>query len=133
MRKSITAAGSIGAALLLTVSMAGSAYADSYRGCTTTGASGQVRISNWTDPTAKISIHGELTDTKSDDHHARMRLLTQRADGSIHYWPWRKNTGGVGTSTFDTTAEDSDRGIFEAGVEVARFEKDEKLNSCTDW
>ncbi|MCC9710494.1 hypothetical protein E4N62_37805 [Streptomyces sp. MNU76] len=61
-----------------------------------------------------------------------MRLLTERADGSIHYWPWRKNTSGVGTITFDTTAED-DRGIFEAGVEVARFEKDKKLNSCIDW
>ncbi|MGI5138978.1 MULTISPECIES: hypothetical protein [unclassified Streptomyces] len=74
----------------------------------------------------------EISDTAADGHHVRMRFVSKQTDGKVHYWAWHKNTGGTGTITYNTTASDS-RGIFDAGVQVARFEGDTLLNSCTDW
>ncbi|MEU6088592.1 hypothetical protein ABZ865_17515 [Streptomyces sp. NPDC047085] len=48
-------------------------------------------------------------------------------------WPWHSLTTGKGdTLTVPTTAQ-SPYGIVATGVEVARFEGNSKLNSCTDW
>lgn len=84
-------------------------------------------------PLSKYALHLEITDTLADDHHARARYLTKRGNGTTRYWAWHSNTGGVGTIGLDTTARDGEDGIFGSGIQVARFEKDTLLNSCTDW
>src|SRR5215813_12522084 len=109
MRKSLTAAGIVGASLLLAIGISSSAYAADpvYRGCTTTGASGLLRISNWDNPGSTVGIHMEISDTAADGHHVRMRFVSKQTDGKVHYWEWHKNTGGTGTITYNTTASDS--------------------------
>ncbi|MFD6691041.1 hypothetical protein ACFWEV_34880 [Streptomyces bacillaris] len=62
-----------------------------------------------------------------------MRLLSKQRDHTIYYWKWRARTAGPGTSAWNTTAQDEVNGIYETGVQVARFEGDRMLNSCTDW
>ena len=102
-------------------------------GCTTAGAYGNVTITNWTDPSQKVGLALELKDTAADAHHVRIRIVSQQHDGKRVNWPWRKNTGGSGTTANWTTTADDDRGLHELGVQVARFEGDTLLNSCTDW
>jgi hypothetical protein len=85
-------------------------------------------------PFAEYKIALSVTDTSADGHHVRVRLLTKPVGSQqVFTWPWRSNTKGSGqTVTVSTTAE-SEYGIEHTGVEVARFEGDTKLNSCTDW
>ncbi|MBA0050912.1 hypothetical protein E0L36_08390 [Streptomyces sp. AJS327] len=103
-------------------------------GCTTEGASGYLQIDNWTNPGAKIKVHMEITDSRKDGHHVQMRLVTKRHGDVTHYWPWRMNAGGHGETVVVRTTAKDDRGIFEAGMQIARFDKKNKqLNSCSDW
>jgi hypothetical protein len=133
MNKKVSAAFTAAATLVVTVIGIGAAHADSKRWCSTTGANGGVTIYNWTDPGAKVVLDIGLRDTKADDHHVRIRILSEQHNGKIVYWPWRKHMGGAGTGEqWGTTASD-DAGLFEMGVQVARFEGDKMLNSCTDW
>ncbi|WP_043675951.1 hypothetical protein [Streptomyces xylophagus] len=80
----------------------------------------------------KIAL--SVTDTSADGHHVRVRLLTKGVgSNATTTWKWHSLTSGAGeTLTLSTTAG-SDYGIWTTGVEVARFEGDTKLNSCTDW
>ncbi|MFE2938609.1 hypothetical protein ACFXKG_05965 [Streptomyces sp. NPDC059255] len=48
-------------------------------------------------------------------------------------WTWRSNTSGANTTKEWATTAQSSSGIYEVGVQVARFEGDTLLNSCTDW
>ncbi|MEV0243529.1 hypothetical protein AB0I06_26950 [Streptomyces sp. NPDC050674] len=105
--------------------------------CSTTGARGSMGASvpsgdHWPFDEFKIAL--SVTDTSADDHHVRVRLLTKPVGSQqVFKWPWRSNTKGNGeTLTVSTTAQ-ADYGIEHTGVEVARFEGDRKLNSCTDW
>ncbi|MFF4984431.1 hypothetical protein ACFY3O_30860 [Streptomyces sp. NPDC001046] len=132
MNKKPAAALATVAALSVSALTATPAYAYSTRYCSTTGAYGAVYIYNWTDPGAKVKLTFYLTDTLADGHHVRIRLVSKQYDGTRKNWPWRKNFDGKGdTKTWDTTADD-DRGLHEIGVQVARFEGDQLLNSCTD-
>lgn len=120
--------------LALTAIAAGPAQAAiTGAGCTTTGASGNVTITNWTDPSQKVGLALELKDTAADAHHVRIRIVSQQHDGKRVNWPWRKNLSGSGTTANWTTTADDARGLHELGVQVARFEGETLLNSCTDW
>jgi hypothetical protein len=103
--------------------------------CSTTGARGSMgatRPSGDRWPYEEFKIALSLTDTSGDGHHVRIRLLTKPVGSQqIFTWPWHSLTTGKGdTLALSTTAQSN---IAETGVEVARFEGDTKLNSCTDW
>ncbi|NWF27793.1 hypothetical protein HW130_16230 [Streptomyces sp. PKU-EA00015] len=124
------------AAVALTIGTAGPAQADGtsgYHGCSTTGASGGYDFSNYYGPDARVKLSFRLYDTQADGHHVRIRLISKNVHGTIKRWGWRSHTGGSGTSqTWETYAEDSS-GLFDIGVEVARFEGNTMLNQCFDW
>lgn len=80
-----------------------------------------------------MGVEFTLSDIEPDGHHARIRLISKQHNNARKNWPWRKNTTGSGTTkTWRSSASDS-AGLFEIGVQVARFEGNRLLNSCTDW
>ncbi|MFD4814786.1 hypothetical protein ACFWNS_40230, partial [Streptomyces sp. NPDC058418] len=83
---------------------------------------------------AEEKVTLRVTDTSADGHHVRERFLNKGSGGvEVVPWQWRSNTSGANTTKeWDSTAQ-STNGIYEVGVEVARFEGDTLLNSCTDW
>lgn len=105
--------------------------------CSTTGARGSVGV---TYPTGEIAPYLEhklamsVSDTSADGHHVRIRFISKPVGNTgTTYWKWHSLTSGSGTSlTFSTTAQSS-YGIAQAGVQVARFEGNTLLNSCTAW
>ncbi|MFE3741268.1 hypothetical protein [Streptomyces sp. NPDC059134] len=86
------------------------------------------------DPYAEVKVTLSVTDTSADGHHVRVRFVHKTSGGGVTVpWTWRSNTSGANTTKeWDTTARSTD-GIYEVGVQVARFEGDTLLNSCTDW
>ncbi|MGW0913054.1 hypothetical protein ACWD1Z_15090 [Streptomyces sp. NPDC002784] len=105
--------------------------------CSTTGARGSMGATypsgdQW--PYEEFKIALSVTDTSADGHHVRVRLLTKPVGSQqVLTWKWHALYSGSGnTYTVSTTAQSS-YGIYATGVEVARFEGDTKLNSCTDW
>ncbi|MFJ9726322.1 hypothetical protein ACIRP3_26540 [Streptomyces sp. NPDC101209] len=133
MKKALGVTVTAATALALTAIMTSPAQAADAAGCTTTGASGGVEISNWSGPGATVGLTFNLIDILGDNHHVRIRLVSEQSSGHKVYWPWRKNYDGKGTTKTWTSTASDDRGLFEIGVEVARFEGDELLNSCTAW
>ncbi|MFF6876778.1 hypothetical protein ACFY9S_15865 [Streptomyces sp. NPDC012474] len=134
--KKRTIATCTGAAALLLAAFATSpaqAAPTAYAGCTTTGASGAVKITNWHGPGARVGLEFNLSDIEPDNHHVRIRLISEQYNGKRVNWPWRKNFGGSGTTETWTSSASDDAGLHELGVQVARFEGDRLLNSCTDW
>jgi hypothetical protein len=76
-------------------------------------------------------VYLTVTDKRADGHHVRIRLVTRRSDGTNHYWAWHAVHSGAGTfDSWVTTATDSG-GIRLIWHEVAVFEGDSKLGSCT--
>lgn len=70
-------------------------------------------------------------DTSADGHHVGVRLVTRRSNGTNHYWSWHELYAGSGThDSWKTSATDSG-GIEKVWEEVAVFEGDSKLGSCT--
>ncbi|MGW2821493.1 hypothetical protein ACWC24_10870 [Streptomyces sp. NPDC001443] len=101
--------------------------------CSTTGANGDVSVSNFDGATDTIVLSLGARDTSADGHHVRVRLITKNQAGTIKYWAWHANYNGAGsTQSWDTYAHD-ESGIFDVGVQAARFEGDTLLNSCTKW
>lgn len=129
------------AAAVVTIAFTGQASAATRTSasCSTTGASGSMGAT-WPDgsdpqwPYKEFKIALSVTDTSADGHHVRVRFLSRDVGSSAtRTWPWHSLTAGSGeTLTLDTSAK-SPYGIVATGVEVARFEGDSKLNSCTDW
>lgn len=105
--------------------------------CSTTGARGSMGATvpsgdHW--PFMEFKIALSVTDTSADGHHVRVRLLTKPVGSQqVFTWPWRSNTAGSGETMSVSTTAQAEYGIEHTGVEVARFEGDKKLNSCTDW
>lgn len=135
MKNKLAATGSIIGALLLAAAATSPAHAvdASNRACSTTEAAGSIKVENWTGPDATVKIHFKLTNHLTHGHNARIRLVSKETGDKLKTWPWHRNVGGSGTTnTWASTASD-DRGLFEIGVQVARFSGDTFLNSCTDW
>jgi hypothetical protein len=74
-----------------------------------------------------------VSDTAADGHHVRMRLITKNHVGTIKYWAWHANYGGAGTEKWLDTYAKEDSGIFDAGIQIGRFEGDTILNACAKW
>lgn len=138
MRKNfLTATGVVAAALTLSVATAGSAHASLDSGmssCNTTGAFGDMAWDNYWGPGYTINLRLTVTDTQADGNGVGVRLLSKDTWGKIHYWPWHKNTKGYGkTGIWDTTASHAN-GLFDIGIEVARFNSNGTWrNGCTKW
>lgn len=135
-RSRIAVAGA--AAAVLTVAFTGQASAATQTAsCSTTGARGSMGATyptgdQW--PYGEFKIALSVTDTSADGHHVRVRLLTKPVGSQqILTWKWHSLTSGSGDTYTVSTTAGSSYGIYETGVEVARFEGDTKLNSCTDW
>lgn len=122
--------------MALAISMSNPAQAagtTAFRHCSTTGASGGITISNWHGPDAKVGLDMSVSDLSSDNHQVRVRFISKDTRGAIKYWPWRANNDGSGTTKeWKTTAEYSG-GLFEVGVQVARFAGNTQVNSCSTW
>ncbi|MFC9845941.1 hypothetical protein ACFWFF_38060 [Streptomyces sp. NPDC060223] len=73
-------------------------------------------------------------DNLADGHHARARLVTTDVNGVRKNWPWRYDYTGSGDDAISVTSyATNSSGIFGWGIQVARYEGDTYLNSCTDW
>ncbi|NNN36508.1 hypothetical protein HLK59_40375 [Streptomyces sp. S3(2020)] len=122
------------AMLVATLSTSPAQAAPANRSCDTTGADGFIYFFDWGNgPVTDLKLEWHLDDTLADGHHTRIRFLSKQHDGTVHRWPWHKNTGGKGHHEWAATTASDDYGIFSIGVEVARYEGDTKLNSCTHW
>ncbi|MGW7407017.1 hypothetical protein ACWGI9_25420 [Streptomyces sp. NPDC054833] len=77
------------AAILLSAFTTSSAQAagTAYAGCSTTGASGAVKITNWNQPTSTVGLEFNLYDTGADGHHVRIRLVSKQYNGHMVSWP----------------------------------------------
>ncbi|WP_381796882.1 hypothetical protein [Streptomyces niveus] len=134
MKKSISALGAVSAAAILVVAMPSSAQAafSPTLSCSVTGSKGSIKVSNWSGPGATVNLTISVTDTKSDGHHSRIRLLSKDTFGTTKHWPWRMNYDGLNaTKTWTTTASDSG-GLFDLGVQVGTGEGSQVITSCVD-
>jgi hypothetical protein len=107
---------------------------DEFDDCTTTGASGWVSADWRGSITEIVDVGLGVADTSADGHHVAVRLMTHDSGGDIRYWSWHHWSEGNDTSnTWYTTAQDSNSGIRDVGVQVGRFEGSTLLNSCKSW
>ncbi|MFJ4872627.1 hypothetical protein [Streptomyces sp. NPDC088757] len=136
-RRIAAAAGILATALTMSLSMTGTAHAEQYPGdaaCNTTGAHGRMHYSNYHGPDATVNITFTLDDTLSDGYGVRLRLVSTDVWGKTHYWPWRTNSKGYGTSSTWSTTASHPNGLFNIGVQVARFNSSgTNINTCTGW
>lgn len=135
MKKAIaTTVGLAGSAMLIGLAVATPASADDYYAfCNTTGASGGLTVYDYAGATDRIDLGMSVHDLKSDSHHVSIRLVTKNYAGTVKYWSWHKNTSGNGTTKSWKTYAKDDSGIFDAGIQVGRFEGGTLLNYCTKW
>ncbi|MFF9485726.1 hypothetical protein [Streptomyces sp. NPDC014676] len=120
-----------GAMLFLGMATSPAQAASYSASCSTTGATGSAAISGWEWGQAGIpDVTLKVKDTLADGHHVRVRLYVVYAD-ETYYFPWRENYDGNGaTKTWDTYVSGPGN-IFDAGVQVARYEGNDQLNYCT--
>lgn len=122
------------AALVLAAALPASAEADTLTpSCSTTGANGTINVAGFTHKDTHINVWMTVLDTLADGHSVRIRLITKNAAGTYKYWPWHAEYGGKGAYENWTTYADDSGGIINVAAQVARFEGDTMLNSCTDW
>lgn len=135
LKRSLTVAATAVAALSLVALTTSPAHASTtgYRGCSTTGASGGYAYSNYHGPGATINVSFDLSDTLADGYHARVRFLSKNTHGTTKYWGWRQNLDGAGTTKYWVSTASDTSGLFDIGVQIARFNGSTLLNSCTDW
>ncbi|MER5395904.1 hypothetical protein [Streptomyces sp. NPDC002599] len=134
-RRTIAAAAAISSGLLVTT-LTTSAHADTLTtlSCSTTGAFGQLSSTNWrSGTTGEFDVTMSVTDTKADDHHVRVRLVGKTIGATRVNWPWHSVTGGLGSEDAWARPAQNSAGVIDIGVQVARYEKSEYMNSCTDW
>ncbi|SCK37698.1 hypothetical protein YUYDRAFT_04526 [Streptomyces sp. ScaeMP-e48] len=126
--------GSVAAAFLVTMAASPAHAATQTYHCFTTGAGGVATVQNWHvgESGKNIGVYLVVNDNKADGHHVRVRLVGKKIGGTPVNWQWRANYGGNGTDKSWNT-HFLNTGMLMVGVQVARFEGDTLLNSCTDW
>ncbi|MFF8896798.1 hypothetical protein ACF082_04830 [Streptomyces lydicus] len=135
MKKRPAAVGAVVAGLLAPLALTTPAHADSsYKAfCNTTGGHGGVTAPSYTGSTDSVYVQMGVYDGSADGHTMRIRLVTKDVNGKNTYWPWHANTKGPGKSLEFTTTANNKSGIFDIGIQVARFEGNKKLNYCSKW
>ncbi|WP_327722087.1 hypothetical protein OG381_46860 [Streptomyces sp. NBC_00490] len=130
-RSTLTFAGCLAMGILAAT---GTAHANGVAQCFTTGAAGSMGYDYQGGVTAPIDVELGVSDTSADSHHVAVRLITRDTNGDRHNWSWHHWYSGKDTgNTWNTTAQDTDKGIRDLGVQAAVFEGDHLLNSCTEW
>ncbi|MFF4605314.1 hypothetical protein ACFY12_21590 [Streptomyces sp. NPDC001339] len=134
MRTSVKSLGVGAAALVLTAFLPTTANAATLQpSCGTTGANGNLRVENFGGATDHINVSMTTYDTLADGKNPAIRLLTKNVNGKVKYWAWHVGKGGKGSWGSWKTYAKEDTGIFEVGVQIARFDGGNLVNSCTDW
>ncbi|MEU2183592.1 hypothetical protein [Streptomyces thermolilacinus] len=104
----------VGAAALATV--LGTTSATAARGnwliAETIGVYGSTMVT-YGSKTHLSEIDIRVVDTASDGHHVRTRIITKRSNGSLAYWAWRANYGGLPTEKEWTTFLTDSQGIIQ--------------------
>ncbi|WP_329340319.1 hypothetical protein OG866_32705 [Streptomyces sp. NBC_00663] len=101
--------------------------------CDTTGARGVVVVNDWQNGGTSFPVSIAVGDNLADGHHVRVRVVGRAEDGDWIYWPWHANYDGNGTAKSWSSTANFSGGIYDMGVQAARFEGDTLLNYCTDW
>ncbi|WP_228927010.1 hypothetical protein [Streptomyces sp. DH7] len=127
--------GSIAAAFFATMGTSPAHASTETYNCFTTGAGGAATVQNWHvgESGKNVGVHMGVHDNKADGHHVRIRLIGKKIGGTPVNWPWRANYDGNGSYKAWDTYFVNDGNMLMVGVQVARFEGSELLNSCTDW
>lgn len=122
-RLTIAAGVTISAALVGLIAATPAAATDANRWCSTTGATGGIIVYGYDGATTTIVLTINSYDSLADSHHSQVRLLTKNWEGTIKYWPWHANYGGVGTNvSWDTTATES-TGIHDDRVSGSEYRR----------
>ncbi|MFJ9889929.1 hypothetical protein ACIQRW_29315 [Streptomyces sp. NPDC091287] len=99
----------------------------------TPGAYGDATI-RFASRTYADKIDLRSVDLLADGHHARLRVITKRSNGTVANWPWRMNYGGKGAQPTWTTTLSDPQGIAQVRLQVCRAEGDDLLNcSYSGW
>ncbi|MFE4369898.1 hypothetical protein ACFRMN_17030 [Streptomyces sp. NPDC056835] len=101
--------------------------------CATTGANGSLTTPSFHSQDKRVDVTIAVYDSLADGHHVRIRVVGKTIGGTPVNFQWRQNTGGEGTVKSWTTYAEYSSGLINVGLQVARFEGDTLLNSCTDW
>ena len=103
--------------------------------CSTSGATGSLTFTNWSDN--YVDISGWVKDTSADGHNVAIQLISSNGDGAPPTpWPWHHNYNGNGsTLSFTTHASTSGGQLRYIGAHVAVFEGDTIVSghTCSDW
>ncbi|MET4644504.1 hypothetical protein ABID95_004253 [Streptomyces atratus] len=120
--------------MLVTV-MASPAQASSTLYCSTTGASGAITVNDYyANTTESFGVILSVTDQPpGDGHHVRIRLIGKGPGGTRVNWPWHYNYDGADTTKTWSSSAQYSAGLADFGLQVARYEGDTYLNSCTKW
>lgn len=133
LRRTVQLGGTALGALVLTVATSNVAQANPTQAeCSTTGAYGYI-YSDFYGADTRLDFSMTVFDSLADGHHVRARLITKDVNGVRKNWPWHANYGGNNTSLDLNSYAINSSGIFDWGVQVARYEGDTLLNSCTNW
>ncbi|MER7807377.1 hypothetical protein [Streptomyces sp900116325] len=113
---------------------ASSAQASTTLYCDTTGASGAITVNNYyANTTESFGVILSVPDLLGDGHHARIRLIGKGPGGTRVNWPWHYNYDGADTTKAWSSSAQYSAGLADFGLQVARYEGDTYLNSCTKW
>ncbi|MFF4112231.1 hypothetical protein [Streptomyces sp. NPDC001714] len=102
--------------------------------CSTTGATGSLTFTNWSNN--YVDISGWVKDTAADSHHVAIQLISSDGSDSVRDWPWHHEYDGKGsTLPISTHASTTDNFLRYVGVHVAVWEGDKIVGglTCSDW
>ncbi|MFF3884798.1 hypothetical protein [Streptomyces sp. NPDC001914] len=132
-RLSVTSVAAV--AIFATTTVTNASAASGVAACSTTGASGSLTFTNWSDN--HVEIKGWVKDTAADGHHVAIQLLSTDGSSNNNYpWPWHHEYDGKGAVLpIDTYASNPDGWLRYVGVRVAVWEGDRIFSSrvCSEW
>lgn len=85
----------------------------------------------WSNGATSQPVTFSVSDTLSDGHPVEIRVIGKNQVGTPLSWPWHKVTSGWATGKSWSSTASYDGGIYDIGLQVARYEGGSILNSCT--
>ncbi|MEV7318916.1 hypothetical protein [Streptomyces sp. NPDC093970] len=132
--KRLSVTGVAAAAIFATTTVTDASAASGGASCSTSGASGSLTFTNWSDN--YVDISGWVKDTAADGHHVAIELISSNGGENLKDWTWHHEYDGNGsTLTFSTHASSTDNWLRYVGVHVAVWEGDKIVGglTCADW
>ncbi|MEV6017282.1 MULTISPECIES: hypothetical protein [unclassified Streptomyces] len=119
-------------AIFATTTVTDASAASGVAACSTTGASGSLTFSNWSDN--YVDISGWVKDTVADGHHVAIQLLSSDGSAQNYPWPWHHEYDGEGSVLYVSThASNANGWLRYIGVVVAVWEGDKIVRTCSEW